>query len=274
MKTLENQTLLYDEDCPLCQTYTSAFIKTGMLDQNGRKPFHEISSNELEFLDVTRAKNEIALIDYNTKTVSYGIDSLLKVLSNSFPIIGKLGHINVLNNMLKLLYAFISYNRKVIIPSEKSKHQTYTCEPSFNYPFRISYIIFGVLITGILLTKFSNVIPSITDGNYYREFAIAFGQLVFQSLFLYKKSFQTQLNYYGNMITVSLIGALLLIPIIIFQKFIFIPFPLIFFGFLMIVLFMFFEHRRRVVLLQLPYYLCYSWVGYRIIVLISLLNLL
>ncbi len=32
MKTLENQTLLYDEDCPLCQAYTSAFVKTGILD--------------------------------------------------------------------------------------------------------------------------------------------------------------------------------------------------------------------------------------------------
>jgi len=42
MKTLENQTLLYDEDCPLCQAYTSAFVKTGILDENGKKPFTKI----------------------------------------------------------------------------------------------------------------------------------------------------------------------------------------------------------------------------------------
>lgn len=36
MKTLQNQTLLYDEDCPLCQVYTTGFIKAKMLDENGR----------------------------------------------------------------------------------------------------------------------------------------------------------------------------------------------------------------------------------------------
>ena len=36
MKTLENQTLLFDEDCPLCRIYTSRFIKAGMLDENGK----------------------------------------------------------------------------------------------------------------------------------------------------------------------------------------------------------------------------------------------
>jgi hypothetical protein len=35
MKTLTNQTLLYDEDYPLCRVYTSGFIKAGMLGQNG-----------------------------------------------------------------------------------------------------------------------------------------------------------------------------------------------------------------------------------------------
>ena len=44
MKTLENQTLLYDEDCPLCSVYTTGFIKNGMLDVNGRKLDVKIAS--------------------------------------------------------------------------------------------------------------------------------------------------------------------------------------------------------------------------------------
>jgi predicted DCC family thiol-disulfide oxidoreductase YuxK len=46
MKTLNNQTLLYDEDCPMCTFYTAAFIKTKMLDTNGRKPFVTLTDAE------------------------------------------------------------------------------------------------------------------------------------------------------------------------------------------------------------------------------------
>jgi predicted DCC family thiol-disulfide oxidoreductase YuxK len=46
MKTLENHTLLYDEDCSLCKVYTTGFIKTGMLDQNGRQAYSTISNED------------------------------------------------------------------------------------------------------------------------------------------------------------------------------------------------------------------------------------
>lgn len=51
MKTLENQTLLYDKDCPLCQAYTTGFIKAGMLDKNGKKPFSNLTNEEQNFID-------------------------------------------------------------------------------------------------------------------------------------------------------------------------------------------------------------------------------
>ncbi len=55
MKTLTNQTLLYDEDCPLCRAYTSGFIATGMLDEKGRKPYSELTDEERIFVDSHRS---------------------------------------------------------------------------------------------------------------------------------------------------------------------------------------------------------------------------
>ncbi|MGO4771061.1 hypothetical protein ACEN2I_05320 [Flavobacterium sp. W22_SRS_FK3] len=115
MKTLENQTLLYDEDCPLCSLYTTGFVKSGMLDENGRKSYCQLSAEEQRFVDLQRAPNEIALIDNTTKTVIYGIDSLIKVVGFSFPIIEKIAIIKPFHFILKKMYSFISYNRKVII---------------------------------------------------------------------------------------------------------------------------------------------------------------
>ena len=60
MKTLANHTLLYDEDCPMCNIYTAGFIKTKMLDSAGRKPLIAINESEEIYIDIERAKNEIA----------------------------------------------------------------------------------------------------------------------------------------------------------------------------------------------------------------------
>ena len=71
MKTLTNHTLLYDENCPMCTLYTSGFIKVKMLDKNGRKPFVTISEEEQNYIDLDKAKNEIALVDTKNKKALY-----------------------------------------------------------------------------------------------------------------------------------------------------------------------------------------------------------
>lgn len=271
MKTLENHTLLYDKDCPLCKVYTSGFIKTNMLDNNGRKPFCEISKQE-SYVDLQRATNEIALVDTKNKTVIYGIDSLLKVTGNSFPIIERIGNIKPIKFLLKKLYSFISYNRKVIIPSKKTNTKL-ACVPTFNYRYRFLYIVFATLITTITLYNFSKLVPNLPETSVIREFIIAFGQIVFQSFFLLRKNRETIVNYMGNLMTVSLMGSLLLIPLLMVNSIISLPQLIILGWFGITILTMFIEHFKRVKLLELPSYLCYTWALYRIIILVILLNL-
>ncbi|RVU91600.1 hypothetical protein EH230_12195 [Flavobacterium columnare] len=271
MRTLQNQTLLYDEDCPLCKAYTTTFIKIGMLDTNGRKSYCSINLEEKSYVDIVRASNEIALIDNHNKTVIYGIDSLLKVIGNSFPIIQKIGNFKPIHCFLKKLYSFISYNRKVILPGNP-KSKKVNCEPSFNLAYRIGYLLFSILITGFVLTKFSTLIPYIKQSSHFREIAIALGQLLFQMVFLHKDTLKKQMDYYGNLITVSLIGSILLSPMLVLNALTSLSFPIVAIWFFTVVLIMFFEHKRRVQLLELPSYLSYTWILYRIIVLVLLLK--
>jgi len=273
MKTLENQTLLFDEDCPLCQVYTTGFIKAGMLDENGKKPFSSLTSEEHNFIDIKRASNEIALVDNKNNTVIYGIDSLLKVIGNSFPWMEKVGNISLVKFFLKKLYSFISYNRKVIIPNKKSNDKVLQCVPSFNYKYRVLYIGFAILMTALTLFNYSELIPDLPKGNFNRELILAFGQIVFQSLFLIKFDRQIIFNYAGNLMTVSLFGSLILTPILILNQFINLPEILVLVWFGITVFIMFIEHFRRIKLLELPSSLCYTWVIYRVIALILILNL-
>ncbi|WP_250629613.1 DUF393 domain-containing protein [Aureibaculum algae] len=273
MATLKNYTLLYDDDCPLCKTYTSAFIKTKMLDKNGRQVYSSKSQMEFDYIDLEKAKNQIALINHDDKTVLYGIDSLLKVIGYSFPFVEKIGQISPIKWFLKKLYSFISYNRKVIIPIKKQDFQCMSCEPEFNIKYRIIYILFASLITSLVLYQYSEQLSFLPDSTIGRETVLAIGQIVFQSVFLLKITRNDLLNYIGNLMTVSLMGSLLLMPIIVINHFIMLPTLILLSWFGLTALLMFKEHYRRVNLLNLPTYLSYTWVLYRVIALLLILNL-
>ena len=208
MKTLENQTLLYDEDCPLCRVYTSGFIKTGMLDKNGKKPYCQLSKYEQEFIDIKRASNEIALVDNKNKTVLYGIDSLLKVIGFSFPWMEKIGNLKPIKFFLKKLYSFISYNRKVIIQSKIKKEINLQCIPDYNFKYRILYILFAVLISSLIVNQY------FFSFSILKIISLFIVLILFQSTLILIYSKEIILNYLGNFSTSILVGSFLLLPIL------------------------------------------------------------
>ena len=272
MKTLQNQTLMYDEECPMCNLYTAGFIKAGMMDENGRKPFEAITEDEQQFIDINRASNEIALFNHQDKTVIYGIDSLLTIIGHSFPWMKKVGTSQPIYFLLKKLYKFISFNRKVIIPSREKENSQLQCVPDFNFTYRYLYLVFATVITVLTLYKCASILTLLPKASMTREILLATGQIAFQLVFLTRNDYKTKLNYIGNLLTVSLMGALILLPMIVVNEFIAIPQLVILSWFGMTVLIMIFEHFRRVKILQLPHYLTTTWIAYRMIALLIILN--
>ncbi|HCA07735.1 DCC1-like thiol-disulfide oxidoreductase family protein [Chryseobacterium sp.] len=246
MKTLQNHTLIYDNECPMCNIYSKGFTKCGMLDENGREAFTELSASNKSIIDFTRAKNEIALIDHQNNEVVYGLDSLLLIIGNSFPLLEKIARIKPLYWFFRKMYSFVSYNRKQIIPSA-TDHTEQACVPDFNLKYRIAYLTFTVIFSAYILSMFSRKLGFSLNHNFIIELAICIGFILWQMLFLRTYLKDKIWNYLGNMMTVSLIGTLLLIPVLWTD---FTPvFYLIYFG--VVVLMMFFEHLRRCKLLNL-----------------------
>ncbi len=284
-RTLENFTIIYDSDCPLCMAYTNAFITTKMLDKDGRVPYQQVGGSFSPELDAERAKNEIALIDRATGKVRYGLDSLIHILGYRHPWMGKIVGFLPINILVRGLYSLISYNRKVIIPAVKTNKSLYECVPSFNFNYRVTYIVLTWFLTSITLVKYSSFLTGfIPETNLTREFLICGGQVVFQSiavglLFVLRTAVpplevrrrvkgEELSEYLGNMMTVSLFGAILLLPAIIIGS-IFPEIPEIGFMiyFAVVVAIMLYEHARRMKILELGWWPSVSWVLYRIIVL-------
>ncbi|SHK72317.1 DCC1-like thiol-disulfide oxidoreductase family protein [Chryseobacterium polytrichastri] len=258
MKTLQNHTLIYDNECPMCNIYSKGFTKCGMLDENGREAFTELSLKNKELIDFKRAKNEIALVDHNRNKVVYGLDSLLLIIGNSFPLLEKIARIQPLYWFFKKLYSFVSYNRKQIIPSKKDDTEQ-ACIPDFNLKYRITYITFVVFFSAYILSLFTGKLGLNGDQHFLRELIVCLGQIVWQTLFLKIYLKEMIWNYVGNMMTVSLIGTLLLIPALLIS--LSPAFNIIYFG--IVVLIMFLEHIRRCKILKLNFLPTISWTLFR-----------
>ncbi|MCS4301106.1 DCC1-like thiol-disulfide oxidoreductase family protein [Chryseobacterium sp. BIGb0232] len=259
MKTLKNHTLIYDNECPMCSIYSRGFTKCGMLDENGREAFTEMSDRNKIQVDFHRAKNEIALVDHENNKVIYGLDSLLLIIGNSFPLLVKIAKLQPLYWFFRKLYSFVSYNRKQIIPS-KNDYTEKSCVPTFNLKYRLSYIAFVAIFSAYILSLYSGKLGVNLTPNLLRELTVCLGQILWQTLFLKSYLKDKIWDYLGNMMTVSLLGTLLLIPALLvsFTS----VFYLIYFG--VVVFIMFIEHLRRCRILKLNYFPTISWMLFRL----------
>lgn len=138
MKT--EKAIIYDDNCPMCHWYTSAFVKADLLAQEGRISFSGLAETGLaDQIDMYRSKHEIPLVDLQGGKTIYGIDSLLYLLSPRFPLIKYGMAIPPINYAVRKLYKLISYNRGVMAPS-LPRHRQYDCTPDFNKTYRLLFI--------------------------------------------------------------------------------------------------------------------------------------
>ncbi|HVU96024.1 MAG TPA: hypothetical protein VHE34_12405 [Puia sp.] len=262
MKTLKNHLILYDAECPMCSLYTRAFTTTGMLDPNGRAPYQDMPEFACPLVHRQRSVDEIALIDKTTGEVRYGIDSLFAIIGSSFPIFKPLFANKAFHWAMRKLYALISYNRKVIIPAPKTA--TPGIQPTFKLPYRLAWLLFSAMIAGGVLTAYTKLLTGwVPTGNPWREYAICGGQILFQGAIVTTIAPSKKWDYLGNMMTISLAGALLLLPMLAATTLIHLS-PLIPAAyFVLVVALMLLEHLRRTKLLSFNRTLTITWIAYR-----------
>ncbi len=271
MKTLKNYLILFDAECPLCRLYTQAFVDSGMLDKDGRAAYQELPEAACPMLDRQRAVNEIALVNQETGEVTYGVASLFKIIASSFPVFRPLFSFQPFIWLMSKIYAFISFNRRVIIPAAASTSE-FELQPSFKLRYRLAYLVFTWLLTALILSVYAPLMLGLLpEGTAYREYLICGGQLFFQGAVISVVQRKKCWDYLGNMMTISFAGALLLLPAMLLANWLDLH-PLFYASWFMCVAgLMFLEHIRRSRLLKLGWALTGTWVLYRILVLLFII---
>ena len=115
-------------------------------------------------------------------------------------------------------------------------------------------ILISIIITAFTLCQYARLIQHLISikYNWQFEFYMVIGMLFFQYPFIYKKTRAVKLNYYYNMLIVSLLGSILLWPLLLMAQYYKLADVACLAYFFSVVFIMFFEHKRRVANLLLP----------------------
>ncbi|MFD2161964.1 DCC1-like thiol-disulfide oxidoreductase family protein [Paradesertivirga mongoliensis] len=271
MKALKNHLILFDAECPMCRMYTQAFVESGMLDNDGRTAYQELPAQACPMLDRQRAVNEIALVNQETGEVTYGVESLFKVFAASFPVLKPLFLFRPFVWLMSKLYAFIAFNRRVIIPAPVAAN-SFELQPTFKLNYRLAYLFATWLLTAIVLSAYASLMTGLLpEGSVYREYLICGGQIFFQGAIISIIHKSKRWDYLGNMMTISFGGALLLLPVLLLAQWFNLHPLFCAIWFMAVAGLMLLEHIRRTKLLELGWMLTTSWVLYRILVLLFIL---
>jgi hypothetical protein len=270
MKTLANHLLLFDAECPICEAYSRTVVKSGLISNDGRKAYQqELDAQACPLIDRQRAVDQIALVNLETGEVSYGAESILRLYAAEYPLFSKVLTLGPLMWILNKLYAFLSFNRRVIMPPTS---RLYGLQPALKLHYRIAYLIFTWFITSIILTKYAALLADVVPvGGSLREYFICGGQILFQGIVVSFIAKQKKWDYLGNMMTISFAGALLLGLMLIAANWMGDNAILYLCYFIGIAGLMLLEHIRRSKLLQVGWWLTVSWVFYRVFILLLIL---
>jgi hypothetical protein len=265
MKPIENHKLLIDADCPMCRLYGNSFESNGIIAKGSCSPYQTTHTEITKLIDMERAKNEIAFINTKTGQTIYGFDAIRYIIMHRFPKLSSLLQSTFIDTFGRKLYKFVSMNRKVIAPSKINPANDRDCRPSVNLKYRWLFIVLVAIFSSIVINSYSvkmlALIGQKTD--LPRELLMCLGQIAWQFIFLNVLLKGKMIDYIGNMITVSLIGTILLIPMLVIGK-LFDLNGYIYLGyFMMVVGIMLLEHMRRCKILGIGLWPSISWVMYR-----------
>lgn len=269
---IKNHKLIIDESCPMCKLYGKCFVNTKLIDQETIHYYQTVNSSIFDQIDQERAKSEVAFVDTKSGKVIYGAAAFLTILSHKSPVLKWLFKQRLVYYFIVHLYRLISFNRHLIVSTQRGIVGR-DCTPQHNLLYRWIYLILGALFTGFVVNQFTFQLYQQLgwEHTYWQEYFVCFGQIGWQFLVLYFINKKQRMNYLGNMTTVSVIGALLLLPILLLNKYLIFSSITLLAGFGLIVAFMLLIHLKRSAHLGLPIWTSVSWVFYRTIVLFIIL---
>jgi hypothetical protein len=131
------------------------------------------------------------------------------------------------------------------------------------------YLLVCALISAFALSSFGEIIQQYLSIQYSfaTELFMVIGQVGFQWLFMLSKTWADKKSYMVVALTVSVVGSLMLLPLILFHSIYDVPSLIAVIYFFTVVVTIFALHFHLIQKLRLPKLLTITWVIYRLLLL-------
>ncbi|GAB3694244.1 hypothetical protein GCM10027592_14960 [Spirosoma flavus] len=192
----------------MCRLYTKGLVSADKGNCLSRIGNNQLTDKPLlDKLDLQRARHEIPLIDLDGGETLYGIDSLIYAFGQRNKTIEKILSFSWLRPILQKLYAFISFNRRIIITSPPNRWQLLDLQPEFRAGYRLSFIFFVFSLVTILHYVFNGTLE-------WSVMALLSGQVGLVALYLWRQKqfsfLETLLDYTGHLAMSLLLGGIIM----------------------------------------------------------------
>lgn len=145
--------VIYDESCPMCRLYTKGMVAADRSGQLGRLGNHHLTDRVIiSRLDEQRARHEIPLVDLDGGETLYGIDTWAYAFGQRSQLITRALTRSWLRAALRSLYAFISYNRRIIVATAPGRWNLFDLTPDFRPGYRLSFAVLTLALTVVAHT--------------------------------------------------------------------------------------------------------------------------
>lgn len=142
--------IIYDRNCPMCQAYTKGFVRWGLLSEENRIPFDELQpQHACRYMDLSRSRHEIPLVDLMGGQTLYGLDALLYLIGQRMPVFSRIIRIPLIYKAMQKFYGLISYNRRVITATASAGNGI-DCAPDYHSVYRMSFIAVCIPIATLI----------------------------------------------------------------------------------------------------------------------------
>ncbi len=192
----------------MCRLYTKGMVVADNSGTLTRVSSEDITPDELlNRVDKQRARHEIPMVDLDGGETLYGVDTWTYAFGQPNHRIEKLLSVEWFRAILEKLYAFISYNRRIIITSAPGRWQLLDLQPEFRLSYRLAFVL-------VVFSLVGGLHYAVVGSFGWPVFALLGGQLGLVSLYLWltrQLPFrETLLDYAGHLAMSLLLGGIVI----------------------------------------------------------------
>jgi predicted DCC family thiol-disulfide oxidoreductase YuxK len=209
--------LVYDGDCPMCIGAVAWLQRRGLVTVEQAVSNHELAPAELEVAQAAGIRNQLVVLDPNTRATRTGADGLLWLVGENrgYPRWVKFLSLPAMRQLVRLAYEAISYNRRIISPPRHAIHCD--CEPQATIARRLTLVgPLAVVAVGLVALWGAAMAHSMdwseSTGAALAILAAGAGWLATGSAAMVLLRGEPRVDYVSHLVFTAFIGAVVLVP--------------------------------------------------------------